>query len=486
MTNDIRTEPPAQPTPQTVAADGRPPWAALVALLIGTFITAIDFFIVNVALPAVQADLHTNTGDVEWLVAAYSLGVASCLLMTGRLGDRIGRRRAFTIGIAGFTAASLLCTVAPNAGVLIAGRLVQGIGTAFIMTSVLSMISALFVGAARARAISAYAAVLGIGAAAGQIIGGLLVTSDALGIGWRSIFAINVPVGILALVLTPLVIPATRGAVHRLDAAGMLLMSAAVVALVLPLIDGRDAAWAPWVWICLGLAPVLVALFLLQQRRLEAAGGEPMFPRMLLRAPAFRSGLLWQFVFWCGQASFYVVLTMYLQLGRGMSPLDAGLLFLGLAVPYLVAVTVAPRVMARIGRRVLVIGAACNIAGFAALAAVAASGVSVLWLLIGLSLCGVAQGLSIPPSTRLVLATATPQESGIVSGALSTLQQVGGSLGVAIVGALFFGIAGSVTGARSGVGAGIANAYVASLLVLAIITAATVALSFLLPKGETR
>ncbi|MGA0567455.1 MFS transporter [Rathayibacter sp. KR2-224] len=457
--------------------EARPPWRALSALLIGTFITAIDFFIVNVALPSMKSDLHTTAGDLEWLVAAYSLGVASCLLVAGRLGDRYGRRRAFLFGIGAFTAASVLCSAAPDAGVLVAGRLVQGMATAFVITSVLAMIGSLFHGQARARAIGLYAAVLGVGAAAGQIIGGLLIAGDPFALEWRSIFAINIPIGLLALVLAPLVVPATRGVVHRLDIAGMVLMTAAVLALVLPLIEGRDAGWAPWVWVCFACVPVVLAAFLAQQRRLEVRGGEPLFPRMLLRTPAFRFGMLWQLVFWCGQASFYLVLTMYLQVARGLTALESGGIFLGLAIPYIAAVALAPRLAQRLGRGVLVAAAMCNLAGFAALASVAMTGGDVAWLLVGFVLCGAAQGLSIPPSTRLVLATATQEEAGIVSGVLSTMQQVGGSIGVAVVGTVFFGVVAAV---------GPALAFAASLIPLAGIAVATLALTALLPRTGAR
>jgi MFS family permease len=463
-----REHPGSDPTHDT------PPWRSLFALLIGTFITAIDFFIVNVALPSMKVELHATPGDLEWLVAAYSVGTASCLLIAGRLGDKFGRRRAFLIGISVFTAASILCAAAPDPRLLVAGRFLQGMSTAFVMTSVLAMIGSLFQGAARARAIGLYAAVLGVGAAAGQIIGGLLISGDVLNMGWRAIFAINVPIGVLALVLAPFVVPATKGTAHRIDVLGMLLMTVAVLTLVFPLIEGRDAGWAPWVWVCFAFVPVVLAAFVAQQRRLEARGGEPMFPRMLVRTPAFRSGMLWQLVFWCGQASVFVVLTLYLQVARGLTALESGGLFLGLAVPYLAAVTLAPRVTARLGRGVLVVGALCNLAGFAALAVVALMSSDVAWLLVGFVLCGAAQGFSIPPSTRLVLATAAPEEAGIVSGALSTMQQVGGSIGVAVVGTVFFGVVG---------GHGAAQAFAASLVPLAAIAAATLGLTFLLPRG---
>ena len=200
--------------PIEATKSSRPPWRALSALLTGTFITAIDFFIVNVALPSMQAQLHASDGAVEWFIAAFSMGTAAALLTAARIGDRFGRRGAFVIGIAVFVAASVLCATAWNAEVLVLGRFAQGVATAFVTTSVLAMIGSVFHGAARAKAVGLYAAVLGIGAAAGQIIGGLLLGADLWGLGWRSIFAINLPVGVAALVLTPFVVPETRG---RLD-----------------------------------------------------------------------------------------------------------------------------------------------------------------------------------------------------------------------------------------------------------------------------
>ncbi|MHA7985181.1 MFS transporter [Rathayibacter sp. CAU 1779] len=489
---DAQFDAPTDPEPDTgrsVAVRGtddradavsRPPWRALSALLIGTFITAIDFFIVNVALPSMQAELHASEGSVEWFVAAFSLGTAASLLTAARIGDRFGRRGAFVIGIAVFVAASVLCAAAADAEVLVVGRFIQGVATAFVTTSVMAMIGSVFHGPARARAVGLYAAVLGIGAAAGQIIGGLLVGADLWGLGWRSIFAINVPIGILALVLTPFVVPATRGIARRLDVWGVVLMTAAIVALVLPLVEGRDSGWAPWVWASFALVPILVAGFFAQQRRLEARGGEPMFPPMLVRTPAFRSGLLWQLVFWCGQGSFYVVLTMYLQLGRGLTALESGTIFLGLAVPYFAAVALVPRLVVRIGRLVLVLGSIANLIGFAALAVVALTGADAAWVLVGLVFCGAAQGLSIPPSTSLVLGTANPADAGIVSGALSTMQQVGGALGVAVVGTVFFGVLGSATQG----GSGVADAFASSLWPLAIVAALALLLTFLLPRGE--
>ncbi|HWD61017.1 MAG TPA: MFS transporter [Humibacter sp.] len=482
MTNDTRLESQgggaagaAAVNPASLPDAGHPPWRALVALLVGTFITAIDFFIVNVALPSIQHDLKASTGDLEWFVAAYALGTAVFLMAAARLGDRFGRRGAFVTGIAVFTAASVLCTLAPDPGVLIAARLVQGIGTAFVMTSVLSMIGVLFPGATRPRAIAFYAAVLGVGAAAGQIIGGALIASDVAGLGWRAIFAVNVPVGILALVLAPLLVPRTRPANSlRVDAVGMVLMTAAVFALVLPLIQGGQTGWAPWTWVSFALVPLLVAGFAVYERALEARGGSSLFPRMLLATPAFRAGLLWQLVFWCGQSSFFVVLTLFLQQGRSLSALAAGCLFIVMALPYVAATFVAPQLMRRLGRGVLVLGGGANLLGLAALAVVALAEAPTLWLAIGFVLCGIGQGLSIPPSTGIVLATADPSQAGVVSGALSTMQQVGACIGVALVGGVFFGT----------IGAGVPIAYAVAVIPLAAACVLATVLTGTLPRAR--
>ena len=427
MTNDTRVAIPRTgrviPAVRQPGAE-HPPWRALVALLIGVFIIAIDFFIVNVALPSIQHDLKATASDLEWFVAAYSLGVAVFLMAAGRLGDRFGRRGAFLLGIAVFTAASVLCTVSPDSSVLIVARFLQGVGTAFVMTSVLSTIGVLFPGAARAKAVAYYAAVLGLGAAAGKIIGGALIAADVFGMEWRAISVINVPIGILALVLAVLLVPRTRAASSlRVDVVGMALMTVTVLALVLPLIQGRQVDWAPWTWVSLALVPVLVTVFVVQQRSLEARGGAPLFPRMLLATPAFRSGLAWQLVFWCGQSSFFVVLTLFLQQGLMLSAFDAGCLFIIIAVPYVASTFMAPRLVRRLGRGVLVLGGVANLLGFAGLAGVALSVSSPGWLAIGFVLCGIGQGLSIPPSTTIVLATADPSQAGAVSGALSTINR---------------------------------------------------------------
>lgn len=452
------------------------PWRALPVLMVGVFLCVLDFFIVNVALPSMQSNLHASSGEIEWVVAGYGLALAVFLLASGRIGDQIGRRRAFMIGIGEFVAASAACVVAPNPSVLIAARMAQGVGGALITTAVLSLIGVLYIGAARARAIGIYGVMLGISATGGQLIGGALIDTDVAGLGWRAIFAINAPIGIAALILAPILLPESRAArAAKLDIAGMVLMTLTMTALMLPLIEGRQAGWPLWTWLLLALVPVMLAVTVLQQRRLGQRGGAPLFPGVLLTERTFRAGLIWQLAFWCGQASMYFVLALYLQQGRGLSALESGLVFTSIAVPYLAASLISPKLGMRFGRRILVAGGIALLAGYAALIDALLAGTDApLWLLVpGLAFLGIGQGLCIPPSTSLVLSHAEPAHAGAVSGAMSTIQQVGNCVGVAVIGVLFFGVA------------NIQLAFGLSILGLVVIALVALALTRLLPRAAT-
>src|SRR4051794_29539724 len=234
---------------------------AMPVLLTATCLIVLDFFIVNVALSELQRDLAAGPSALEWVVAGYGLSFAVLLLAAGRLGDRLGRRRLLAAGVAVFTAASLLCGLAPDAGTLIAARVLQGAGGALISPTVLALIGSMYAGPARARAVGHYATVMGLAAVGGQLIGGALLQADVLGLGWRAIFLVNVPVGIALLAVTPRALPESRSAdAAPLDLAGIALATLALTALVLPLVDGREHGWPVWAWASLGLSPVLLAL----------------------------------------------------------------------------------------------------------------------------------------------------------------------------------------------------------------------------------
>ena len=453
-------------------------WAPLPVVLAGTFMVVLDFFIVNVALPSMQRDLHASSGSIEWVVAGYSLTSAVFLIAGARSGDKLGRRRVFSLGLALFTLASAGCGVAGSPEMLVLARLVQGIGAALVMPNVLSIIGVTYGGPRLARALGVYGLVMGVAAASGQLIGGVLVQADVLGLGWRSCFLINVPIGLAALALAPRVVPESRGQRgSRLDVGGTILLTAAVTAMVLPLVEGRQHHWPLWTWVSLASAPLILLAFAAHQRRLARRGGEPVMAPALFRNRAFSAGLITQLVFWSGQASFFLVLALYLQQGRGLSALDSGLVFTILAISYVVASAQAPALVARHGRRLIAAGALVLALGHGLLLAAVAhigDGGSIVYLIPGLLTIGAGMGLLIVPLTTTILSGVEPEYAGAASGAMTTMQNVGAALGVAVTGVIFFG-------ALHG---GYAHALELSLAQLAGLLLAVAALTRLLPAGE--
>ncbi len=455
-------------------------WAPLPVVLAGTFMVVLDFFIVNVALPSMQADLHAGSAAVQWVVAGYALTSAVFLITAARLGDSVGRRRVFSLGLGLFTLASAVCGIAPNATILVLARLAQGAAAALLTPNVLSIIGVSYDGADRARALAAYGLVMGVAALGGQLIGGALVQANVAGLGWRACFLINVPVGLLALALAARVVPESRAPrAGRLDWVGTVLLTLGLTAVVLPLVGGRQAGWPVWCWASLAAAPLLLLGFAAHQRRLAPPAGSPLVDLALLRERSFSAGLLTQLAFWCGQASFFLVLALYLQLGRGLSALEAGFVFTILAVAYVGTSAGAPALLERHGRRLLGAGALVLAAGHGLLlAAVAEVGVggSIAPLIPGLVLIGAGMGLMIVPLTTTIMASMPLEHAGAASGALSTMQNVGGALGVAVTGAIFFG-------ALPG---GYAHAFELSLAQLAALLLAVAALTRLLPRGDAK
>jgi EmrB/QacA subfamily drug resistance transporter len=450
----------------------------LPVLMMAVFAIVLDFFVVNVALPDVQADLHTGTAATEWIVAGYGLAFAVLIITGGRLGDRFGRRRLFCIGLALFVLASALCGLATSPAMLVAARLVQGAGAALISPNVLAIIGIRFAGPARVRAITIYGIVMGLAAAGGQLLGGLIIAANPLGLGWRAIFLINIPIGLGALAWSRRQIAESRAPLSgRLDTRGVVLVTLGLTALVLPLVEGTALHWPAWTWASLAAAPVIIGAFVADQVRAERRGGTPLLPPSLFRRPELAAGLVTQLAFWCGMASLFLVLALYLQLGRGLDALQAGLVFTVLAAFYLATSMRAPAMTLRFGRRLIAVGALVLAAGEVALLLTVAGrgGASVAWLVPGLALAGAGMGLCITPLTSTVLAHADPQRAGAVTGALATMQQVGTAVGVAITGVIFFGLLPS----------GYARAFEVSLAELTGLLLAVAALALVLP-GRAR
>jgi EmrB/QacA subfamily drug resistance transporter len=461
---------------------GTPPadvlrWGTVLVLLGGVFMVVLDAFIVNVAIPDLQADLRAGPAAIEWVVAGYALAYGSGLIIAGRLGDMLGRRRMFGLGMALYALASLACGLAPSAGALVATRVAQGLAAALLSPQVLSTLSTRFSGTARLRALNAYGVTMGIAAVLGQLVGGLPIELDAFDLGWRTCFLINVPVGLVTLVLLPRLVDESRAPVRpRLDLAGMALVAVTAVAIVLPLIDGRAHGWPLWAWLCLGAAGPLLGVVAVHQRGLAARGGTPLIAPALFRERAFTAGLAVQSMFWAGQASFFLVLALYLQVGRGLTALQAAGIFVAVGAGYLVTSSSARHVAARLGRQVIALGSAVRVAALGLMLvtvhSVGSTG-SLLWLVPALVIDGAGMGFAIAPLATIVLSRVTPQHAGAAAGVLNTGSQVSGAVGVAAIGVIFFG-----TLDRHGY----ASAFMAGLAFLLVICVAVAVLVQRLPR----
>jgi EmrB/QacA subfamily drug resistance transporter len=454
-------------------------WAPLPILMAGTFMIVMDFFIVNVAFPSMQTSLHASASAIEWVVAGYGLTFASMLIISGRLGDHLGRRRLFTMGLSLFVVSSIACACAPDSTVLIVARLVQGGAAAMISPNVLSILGVVFTGADRVRAISVYGITLGMAAASGQLVGGLIIAWNVADSGWRGIFLINVPIGLAALLLARRFIPESRAdRASPLDLVGMALLTVGLTAVVLPLIEGPQLSWPWWTWSSLILAVPFLAVFYIYETALVQRGGAALVDPALFGQRSFSAGLATQLGLWCSMASFFLVLSLYLQHGRGLDPLQSGLVFTILAGAFLIASLRAPALTMRFGRSLVAVGGLTLASGFAVLFAVVhdiGTGGSIWALAPGLALIGAGQGLTITPLTTTVLSHAEPQRAGAVSGILATTQQIGNSLGVAITGAIFFSTA----------HAGYGKAFECSLVELVALLGVMVVVSRLLPPPRS-
>jgi EmrB/QacA subfamily drug resistance transporter len=450
----------------------------MAVLMAGTFVFVLDFFIVNVAIPATQAELGATDAQIQLVVATYAIAIASLLILGGRLGDLFGRRRLFMVGLGLFTASSALCGAAPGIDLLLVGRVLQGIGAALFAPQVLSIIGVTFDGDERRRAVTTYGLVMGLAAAGGQLIGGALIALDLLGLDWRACYLVNVPIGIAALALAPraIVESTATGSRERLDLLGAALAGATLVAIVLPLVEGRNQGWPLWTFASLAAAIPLAAAFALRQRRLAAAGGAPLVHPALFRERAFTVGVLTSVVFYAGMASFFLVLAVYLQEGCGLSALDSGLVFTALAIGYLVASAGAEALAPRFGRQVLAAGGtvrATALTGLALTVAAIGTGGSPLLLVPALAVDGIGMGLLTAPLVATVVGGMDPRHAGAASGVLSTAQQIGNTIGVAAIGAIFYG----AIGPRGDY----AGAFELALVAIAAICLAVAALVQLLP-----
>ncbi|GGO80672.1 MFS transporter [Wenjunlia tyrosinilytica] len=441
--------------PKTATGTGRDPAAppapprlgplGLLTVLLGAALPMLDFFIVNVALPTIDRDLNAGPAVLEMVVAGYGVAYAVLLVLGGRLGDTFGRRRLFLVGTAAFAVTSLACGVAPTAWTLVAARTAQGAAAALMLPQVLATIHAATSGERRARALGLYGATGGISSVVGQVLGGLLVAANVAGTGWRSIFLVNVPVALLGLVLALRTVPESRAERPAgVDAPGTALLGASLLALLLPLTEGRAMGWPLWTWLSLAAAPVAIAAFLLVERRAERRGGTPLVPPSLVRLPGVRTGLALAVPLFTGFGGFMFVVAVALQQGLRLGPVEAGSALVPMAAAFLAASLAGPRLVGRFGRRVVTAGAVLQGLGLAGVIVTFASDwphVGPWQLLPGMAVLGFGQGLLLTTLFRIVLADVPAERAGVGSGVLVTTQQSCLALGVATLGTLFLSLA---------------------------------------------
>lgn len=418
----------------------RPPWLGLSILLLAGFVTIFDLFVVNVAIPAMQASLGASLSQIGFIVAGYELGFGVLLITGGRLGDIHGRRRLFVVGIAGFTLASALCGLAPTIEILIAARVVQGLTAALLFPQVYASIRVSFSADDARRAFGLLGMTLGLAAIAGQVVGGFLVEANLFGLGWRMIFLINVPIGVIAILMAPFIPETYAPERPSLDWSGVALVSLGLTLLLVPLIEGPAQGWPLWTLASLAGAAVLIAAFYGQQESRRRAGGEPLVDMRLMRQSRFAQGGLLVVLIYSTSSSFFLCFALLAQTGFGLSPFEAGLTFVPCSIGFVIASMAAPRLVARLGTAAIAAGALLYAVSLGILIAqvwLAGAGLVVAHLIPALIVVGVAQGLIMTPLLNLVLGFVGEGQAGMASGVVATLQQVGAALGVAVVGVLF-------------------------------------------------
>ena len=422
----------------------------LAVLLTGGFLPPVDFFIVNVALPSIQHGLAATPAQVQLVISGYAGAYAVFLVTGGRLGDLFGHRRMFMLAMLAFTAASALCGLAASPGLLVLARVAEGLAAALLVPQVLGAIRALHDApgqeAALARAIGFYGMMVGLAAAAGQLGGGVLVAWSPLGLGWRAVFLVNLPIGAAALAGAWVLLPETAAPRRpRLDLVGAALLSATLIALIVPLSEGRQAGWPPWTWLTLAAVPVLLWGFLRFEARLAAQGGMPLLDPALLRIPGFRRGVLVASLFFFTSA-FYLLFAIERQDGAGLDPLRTGLAILPYGIGLFVGPMAGARLAARLRPRLLGLGLAIEVAGYAATGLAVAAGVGGAGLVAPVFVAGFGQGVAMPLLFTLVLAEVPARQGGVAAGVVNSVLQIGAAVSVAAIGSLFFAVLGAGRG----------------------------------------
>lgn len=417
---------------------------ALIVVALAFVMDLLDSTIVNIAIPSIQSDLGASYATIQWLIAGYSLSFAVLLITGGRMGDVFGYKKLFIIGVSGFTLASLLSGLAWNSEVLIAARLIQGTMAALMVPQVMSLMQVMFKPHERAGVMGLFGALAGVAASLGPVVGGILIHFNIAGLDWRPIFLINVPVGIFALWAAFRYLPEGKSP-HplKLDIWGTGIIVIAMLLLVFPLIQGRELDWPIWTFVMMGLSLPTLALFAWWQKRKDKKDGSALIAPILFKTSSFVKGLTINIVFQSAMIGFFLPFTLLLQIGLGYEVILAAITGIPTAVGISLAIGLfGQKLIPKLGRYALSVGAVVMMIGLATTyLMVQHSGINTSpWEFIpGLLITGSGMGLIMAPIFAVTLTDVDVRHAGSASGVLNAVQQLGGAIGVAVIGVIFFG-----------------------------------------------
>lgn len=432
-------------TPQDGVTDKRA-WASLAVLLVGIFMSLLDTTIVNVALPTIRDSINADEATLAWIISGYALAFGLVLIPAGRIGDRIGHKWVFVVGLALFTLASLWAGLAQDPTQLIVARVIQGLGGGIFFPPVTAFIQLLFPPMKRGKAFAVLGAVIGVSSALGPVVGGLLIEAFGNEHGWRYIFFVNLPIGVLGLVAAVFVLPAlVAGKKASMDVLGLVLLAGGLVAILLPLIQGQEQGWPLWTYLSMVGGVLLLVVFGLWERFLAARGSSPLVPPHLFSHPAFTGGTILALVYFAAFTSIFFTISLLWQAGLGHTALESGLVTIPFAIANIVGASQSDRAAQKLGRGALVLGAALVFVGLLALWLIlltVAPGDLTSWILLGpLAVAGLGNGFFIAPNARFIVATVDNAEAGAASGVIGTMQRIGSAIGIAVVSSVLFGVA---------------------------------------------
>jgi EmrB/QacA subfamily drug resistance transporter len=435
----------------TPSGPGMREWRILAVVLVGSFMAVLDTTIVNVALPSIAQGIKASSDALEWVVSGYALTFGLALVPAGRLGDRLGYKQMFLAGLTVFTLASVACGLSQNPAQLIVSRLVQGLGAGIYFPAISATIQRQFSGDARSRAFGYLGGVVGISTALGPLIGGVLIQFTGMSDGWRWVFGVNLFIGVAGIAVAAKVLPRRHEPEeHDLDITGSVLLTAVLLLVLIPLVDGRVSGWPLWSWITLAASVPAATILVAWELRLDRRGGEPVLQVHLLRHRSFALGQALALLYFAGFTSLFFTLSILWQQGLGRSALQTGLLMLPFAVASLSTASNSYRFSTRFGRKTVQAGIGAMFTGLALVLLVLhlTAPRPDVWALIGpLFLAGLGNGLVIAPNQDFVLGSVPKGQAGTAGGALITAQRIGAAIGIAVIGTALFG---SGSGGQSG------------------------------------